>query len=104
MWYKSRPMLRRGLSLTLLALLAVQLLGAVAFASVCLEPCPDETNSSSCPPICAACTTCTHSRPAIVQSQSDGAAFTTTPHLFPQEVAAATSAAAADIFHVPLHS
>jgi len=43
MWYNSRLMHRRGLSVTLLVILALQLLGSMAFASVCPEPCPDDT-------------------------------------------------------------
>lgn len=95
-------MLRRGLSLTLLAILAVQLLGVVAFASVCYEPCPDDTSESSCPPVCATCATCTHSRQAIVETNVDGVPAMSTRDAFVMQAAAPASAIAADIFHVPL--
>ncbi len=99
---QSTTVLRRGLSLTLIAILAVQLLGAVAFASVCFEPCPDDTEESSCPPVCATCTTCTHSRQAIVQTSAAGIPVASGRHSFLPQAAMPTSAIAADIFHVPL--
>jgi len=102
MWYKSRPMPRRALSLTLLAIIAVQLLGSMAFAAVCFEPCPDDSDESSCPPICATCTTCTHSRQAIVRVEGDGMVFVQSPHAFLPQVFAASSPLVSDIFHVPL--
>lgn len=101
MWYKLRPVLRRKLSLTLLAIIAVQLLGLVAFASVCFEPCPDDSDDSSCPPVCATCTSCTHSRQAIVRA-ADGFPIVSAAHAFHSRVAAPPSLIAADIFHVPL--
>ena len=95
-------MLRRGLSVTLLALLAVQLLGAVAFASVCLEPCPDDTDDAGCLPICAVCTSCTHAQQAIVQHAGSGAPMMTAQHVLPQQPLGTSSRLPADIFHVPL--
>ena len=102
MWYKARPMLRRGLSVTLLVIVAVQLLGSVAFASVCLEPCPDDTGDASCPPICAVCTSCTHAQQAIVQNAGSGAPLMTTQHVIPPHPLGTSSQLPADIFHVPL--
>jgi hypothetical protein len=87
----------------LLALVAVQLFGAVAFASVCLEPCPDDdADGSSCPPVCTACTTCSHSRTATLQSTRFGFAIASTGDAFPQHDASPSSAFTRDIFHVPL--
>jgi len=93
---------RRALSLTLLILVAVQLLGAVAFASVCLEPCPDDTGEGNCPPVCSLCTTCTHARQAILHSGTDDVAVIRERHVFPPQVFSASSLLASDIFHVPL--
>jgi hypothetical protein len=93
---------RRALSLMLLAILAVQLLGAIAFASVCVERCPDDAGDSDCPPVCATCATCTHSRIAIVQGGIESLAFAATAHAFPPQVFAASASFAMDIFHVPL--
>ena len=102
MWYNSRPMRRRGLSVTLLVLIAVQLLGSMAFASVCLEPCPDDTEGTSCPPICALCTSCTHAQTAIVHQRVSETPLTSTHRFIAQAPTSPTSQLAADIFHVPL--
>ena len=102
MWYNSRPMRRRGLSMTLLVLFAVQLLGSMAFASVCLEPCPDDTEETSCPPVCALCTSCTHAQTGIVQHAASSTPLTSTHRFVPQPPTSPTSQLAADIFHVPL--
>lgn len=88
--------------MTLLVLIAVQLLGAMAFASVCVEPCPDDTEDSSCPPVCALCTSCTHAQTAIVQHAASGLPLVAAHRFVPQPAAAASSRLAADIFHVPL--
>ena len=93
---------RRGLAVALLAILAVQFLGAMAFTSVCVEPCPDDTEETSCPPVCALCTSCTHGQQAIVQLASDGAPLTTTHQVVPKPLLSIVSQPAADIFHVPL--
>lgn len=96
-------MSRRSLTVTLLALLAVQLLGGLVFASVCPEPCPDDAPGATCPPICALCTSCTHAQQAIVQQTPVTAVeLITAPHVFPSRDGAAPSQLAADIFHVPL--
>jgi hypothetical protein len=102
MWYKARPMARRGLSATLLVILAVQLFGVLAFASVCPEPCPDDAQGTRCPPICALCTTCTHAQPALVQRSAAGAPLISTRHFVPQQRLSISSQLADDIFHVPL--
>lgn len=102
MWYNARPVLRRGMTLTLLAIIAVQLLGGITLASACFEPCPDDTSESSCPPICATCTTCAHSRHAIVQASVGGVPIVSALDAFLSQVAAPTSRHAVDIFHVPL--
>ena len=102
MWYNSRPMRRRGLSVTLLFLIAVQLLGSMAFASVCPEPCPDDTEETSCPPVCALCTSCTHAQTAIVQHGAIETPLTSTHRFGAQPPASPASQLAADIFHVPL--
>jgi hypothetical protein len=102
MWYNSRTMRRRGFSMTLLVLFAVQLLGSMAFASVCLEPCPDDTEETSCPPACALCTSCTHSQTAIVQDGASGLPRVSTHRFVRSPAASPASHLAADIFHVPL--
>jgi len=93
---------RRGLSVMLLALIAVQLLGSMAFASVCLEPCPDDTEGTSCPPVCALCTSCTHAQTAIVPHATSGSPLTSLHRFAAQPTASPSSQLAADIFHVPL--
>jgi len=102
MWYKARPMARRGLSATLLVILAMHLLGGLAFTSVCPAPCPDDARGTGCPPICALCTTCTHTHPAIVQRPVAGAPLISTRHFLPQQRLSISSQLADDIFHVPL--
>jgi hypothetical protein len=102
MWYKARPMARRGLSATLLVVLAVQLLGVPAFAPVCPEPCADDAPGTGCPPICALCTSCTHTQPAIVQRPAAGAPLTSTRRFVTQQRPAISSQLTNDIFHVPL--
>ena len=101
MWYNSRLM-RRGLSVTLLVLIAVQLLGAMAFASVCPEPCPNDAEGTSCPPVCALCTSCTHAQTAIVQHAASETPLPSTHRFVAPPPAALSSQLAADIFHVPL--
>lgn len=95
-------MLRRGLSVTLLVLIAVPLLGSMAFASVCLEPCPDDTEETSCPPVCVLCTSCTHAQTAIVRYGASETPLTSTHRFVAQPPTSPTSQLAADIFHVPL--
>ena len=95
-------MRRRGLSVTLLVILAVQLLGSMAFASVCLEPCPDDTEGTSCPPVCALCTSCTRAQQAIVESAVIGAPEVAARTLPPLQLIAASVTRGDDIFHVPL--
>lgn len=95
-------MLRRGLAVTFLAIIAVQLLGPMAFASVCLEPCPDDTDQTSCPPVCSFCTSCTHAQQAIVQHAQSSAPITTVHRVTSQQRTGASSPLPADIFHVPL--
>lgn len=102
LWYNRRWMSRRSLSLTLLAILAVQLLGGVALASVCVEPCPDDTDETSCPPICALCTSCTHAWHGIVRHAASGASLIATSRCLADAPQATASQLASDIFHVPL--
>lgn len=102
MWYNRRPMLRRNVSVALLAMIAVQLLAGVAFASVCVEPCPDDTDETSCPPVCALCTSCTHAQTWIVQHAASETPLTTTHRFVAQPPTSPSSQLAADIFHVPL--
>jgi hypothetical protein len=102
MWYNSQPMARRRITLTLLALIAVQLLGSMAFAAVCLEPCPDDTEETSCPPVCAICTTCTHAQQAIVHAVVTSAPHPIAPHAFHEQAHGSSSQRTDDIFHVPL--
>lgn len=99
---QSGPMRRRTLSVTLLVIFAVQLFGTMAFASSCLEPCPDDTESTSCPPVCALCTSCTHSQTGIVQRSAVGTPVVATHRFVPRPALAISPRLAADIFHVPL--
>lgn len=102
MWYNPRPMLRRHVSAALVAMIALQLLGGMAFASVCLEPCPDDTKETSCPPVCALCTSCTHAQTGIVQHAASSTPLTSTQLFVLQPPTSPPSQLAADIFHVPL--
>lgn len=95
-------MFRRSLSVTLLLVLAVQLFGVVAFASVCVEPCPDDTAETSCPPVCTLCTTCTHAQQAVVQRGVGVARMMGAQERFASPALSVDSLFAADIFHVPL--
>jgi hypothetical protein len=102
MWYNPRPTMGRRVSMTLLALIALQLLSGMAFASFCPEPCADDTKGTSCPPVCAVCTSCTHAQTAIVQHAASGTPLTSTHRFVAQLPAFPASQVAADIFHVPL--
>jgi hypothetical protein len=102
MWYNPRPTMRRKVSMTLLALIALQLLSGMAFASVCPEPCADDTEETSCPPVCVLCTSCTHAQTAIVQHAASGTPLTSTHRFAAQAPASPSWQLAADIFHVPL--
>jgi hypothetical protein len=93
-------MLRRALAVTLLVLFAV--LGAMTLGSVCPEPCPDDTEETSCPPICAVCTSCTHAQTAIVQHAAGAAPMIATKNIVSSLSSATPSQLADDIFHVPL--
>ena len=101
-WYKSQSLLRRVLSVTLLIVIAIPLIGAVAFASVCLEPCPDDTDDTSCPPVCVACTTCTHAQQAIMQTMAVTAPYEIVRQAAQAQPGGTPSHPADDIFHVPL--
>jgi hypothetical protein len=95
-------MLRRALSLALLVLLAVPLLGGFALASECVEPCPDDAEEESCPPVCTLCVGCAHAQTAIVlppevATPPNGGE----PHLTVRPLAR-QSLRASDVFHVPL--
>jgi hypothetical protein len=95
-------MARRGVIATLLVIIAAHLAGGILFATVCVEPCPDDGPGRKCPPICALCTGCTHAQQAIVQSPMMNVAIVAAPHLFTVPVIPAPSQPTADIFHVPL--
>lgn len=102
MWYNSRPMLRRALTLTFFAVVVLQLVGGMALASACFEPCPDDSEQSSCPPTCAVCTTCTHAQPAIVQQTGIGGALSGACDRVPHAPPSVPAQVPDDIFHVPL--
>jgi len=95
-------MIPRGLSATLLVIFAMQLLGGMALASVCPDPCPDDASGTGCPPICALCTSCTHAQPGIVQQSASSTPSMPAHRFVPQQPAASSLQLAADIFHVPL--
>ena len=101
-WYKARCMSRRGCSLALLAILALQLVGGIALATVCLDPCPDDDAGRSCPPTCALCTTCTHAQPALLHDVSASVPSLPAARVVATERWAETSEHSSDIFHVPL--
>lgn len=102
MWYNHAGMARRGVIATLLVIIAAQLMGGILFATVCIEPCPDDGPGTTCPPICALCTSCMHAQQAIVQTAMTDVALAVTPHVFAASHASAPPQRAADIFHVPL--
>ena len=93
---------RRGLSLTLLAILAVQIIGGLAFASVCLEPCPDDGDGQTCPPVCSLCTSCSRAQQAIVGAMVPGAPEAVSQHVLLFQFTALPTTRGDDIFHVPL--
>lgn len=95
-------MFRRGSSLALLTILAVQILGGMGVAAACFEPCPDDAESESCPPVCVLCASCTHSQSAIVGQSAPGTPLIGATRHLPQRPATAQSRLEADIFHVPL--
>ncbi len=95
-------MLRRTLSLMLLAIIALPLVGGMAFAFVSLAPCPDDTAGESCPPVCAVCRTCTQAQPAIVNQAACSAIPTSSKRIITERSQSASSQGGADIFHVPL--
>ena len=94
------PMFRPGVSFALLAVIALQLLGSMAFA--CVEPCPDDTEQTSCPPVCTLCTSCTHAQTAIVQHSIAGTPLPLARPFAPHSSVPPSFALADDIFHVPL--
>jgi len=95
-------MSRRRLTLLILALLAVQLLGGMAMEAPCSEPCPDEAEDSSCPPVCVLCTICRHAQAAIVKDNQSGELLVMAQHFLSEPAMAAPSRLESDIFHVPL--
>lgn len=102
MWYNLPRMARRGAVLALLLILVAQFTAPVAFSSVCLEPCPDDTEGSNCPPVCSLCTSCTHAQQAIVDSAVVTAPAPRTLQAYAAQLLAAPSHLADDVFHVPL--
>lgn len=102
MWYNPQPMLRRHVAFALVAMIALQLLGGMAFASECAEPCPDDTEETSCPPVCALCTTCTHGQKAVVGHAPPEAPTPSARRFALQQLARSSFPLADDIFHVPL--
>lgn len=88
--------------MTLLALIALQLLGGIAFASECFEPCPDDTEETSCPPVCTLCTSCTHGQMGILEhGPASSPRVAEHPFAIPPSPSMSSSLAD-DIFHVPL--
>jgi hypothetical protein len=102
MWYNLAAMARRGIIATLLLIIAAQMVSGTLFATVCLEPCPDDGRGSGCPPVCSLCTSCNHAQRAIVRSPTIAIALGVTRYVFDVRPLAAPSEPAADIFHVPL--
>jgi hypothetical protein len=102
MWYNQPRMARRGVVLALLLICVAQLTATVAFSSVCFEPCPDDTEGSSCPPVCSLCTSCTHAQQAIVEGAVVTAPALRTLQTYAAQALVAPSHLADDVFHVPL--
>lgn len=102
MWYNRVEMARHGVIATLLVIIAVQLLGGILFATVCVEPCPDDGPGRTCPPVCSLCMSCTHAQQAIVRNTMTPATIVATPRVFGVRPVPAPSQPTADIFHVPL--
>ena len=102
MWYNARPMVGRGLCVTLLVIVAVQMLGGVTFASVCPEPCPDDARGNGCPPICALCPGCTHAQTTVVRRSIVAEPLIVTHEFLPQQRLSVSPQLTDDIFHVPL--
>lgn len=95
-------MLRRSVTGTLLVILAVQLIGGVAFAPVCFEPCPDDTGGQTCPPVCTLCTSCTRAQQAIVDATAGAGPAVAAGSILSFQPAASPATRGDDIFHVPL--
>jgi hypothetical protein len=95
-------MARCGVAASLLVIIAVQLMGGILFATVCVEPCPDDGPGRTCPPACSLCMSCTHAQQAIVRDTTTLAILAVTPHVFVVRPPTTPSQPAADIFHVPL--
>jgi hypothetical protein len=102
MWYKEPRMTRRGTVAALLAIIVVQLVCGMAFATVCTESCPDDGPGSSCPPVCSLCTSCTHAQQAVVRNTVTPVALAVTAHVFHVTAIPVPSLLSRDIFHVPL--
>ena len=102
MWYNLPRMSRRSVVLALLVIIAAQLTATVTFASVCFEPCPDDTEGTTCPPVCSLCSSCTHAQQAIVRSDATAAPTVTAPNPYAPQVLSGLLHLADDIFHVPL--
>lgn len=103
LWYNERPMLRRTLAFALLAILLLPLAGGIVEASVCLEPCPEDSADEDCTPLCAACTSCTHSQVAgILRGSATDAPSAVVERAAPVTGAGTQSPLVTDIFHVPL--
>jgi hypothetical protein len=95
-------MARRGVIVTLLLIVAAQLAGGIFFATISLEPCPDDTPGKPCPPVCSFCAQCAHMQQAIVRAAVMPVVLAASPQVFAAGLAAASSPVASDIFHVPL--
>jgi hypothetical protein len=95
-------MARKGLIATLLVIIAVQFMGGILFAAVCVESCPDDGPESTCPPACSLCMSCTHAQQAIVRNTMTLAGLVVTPHVFAVRPVPPLWQPTADIFHVPL--
>ena len=92
----------RLLPLALLVILAAQMLGGFAMSSVCVEPCPDETEETSCPPVCALCTTCRHAQSALLAETASRSPLLAAERCVPGLETAPATQLESDIFHVPL--
>lgn len=96
-------MARRRLVVLLLMTVVVQLLGMVTVAATeCVEPCPDDTETSSCPPVCALCTSCTHAQTGMVENAVSEEPGLPAHQLLQHELSSAHAHFSAEIFHVPL--
>ena len=99
--YNSPPTLRRGLTVSLLAVVVVQLLGTMAFASICFEPCPMTAMARRARRSARSARTA-RAQQAILDSTVIGAPEGAAQSVLPFQLSASPTTREDEIFHVPL--